>query len=127
MRASFTQTKPSRFAGVTIAILTLIGSAATTATSDDEVNGNGMPVITDFFIMSNPGNLWTFEGTVTDENPGTVVIVFGGMIEGTVTPVTEEGTFSITILLPAGTSGVVSAQAWDEWDVASDIVEDLIE
>jgi hypothetical protein len=89
-------------------------------------NVNGPPVITDFYIEREPGNLWTFEGTVMDENPGTCVIVFSGLIEGTVIPVTEEGTFSITIQLPANSSGAVGAQAWDEWDQASEVAEDFL-
>lgn len=103
--------------------------AGSTALSDDPVAtpGNFPPVITDFFITSYPGYLWTFEGTVTDENPGTVIIVFGGLLTGVSVPVNDDGSFLYTNQFPPGTNGGVTARAIDEEGNVSERAEDLME
>ena len=122
----------SRFGQFLLAVAVLaVAWPAPVAISDDRPNLpfplNKPPVITDFTITHYPGDLWTFEGTVDDENPSGVIVVFGGIIAGTEVPVTEEGTFSITIQLPHGTKGGVTAQAFDEELQASEVAEDVIE
>jgi hypothetical protein len=87
---------------------------------------NDPPVITSFKARPGLGNLWTFSGTVTDENPAGCTIAFGGVLSGITTTVAADGTFTYTTELPPGMSGGVSAQAFDEAGLESNIAESYV-
>jgi hypothetical protein len=84
---------------------------------------NAPPVINVFFATSSPNNLWVFEGSVTDENPSTVFIQFGGILQGASVEANADGSFWYATELPPETSGGVTAQAFDEWGATSEVAE----
>lgn len=88
------------------------GSATATAWAEiDITNVNETPTITDFSGSTNGYNLWTFSGTVSDDNPGSCVIYFGGILNGQQVAVGYDGHFEYSLRL-SGT-GLVTAQATD--------------
>ena len=85
-----------------------------------------LPVITEFSVVAGVSNVWFAEGQVEHDMPWTLTIVFGGLFEGHSTSVNTDGSFSYGLILPAGTTGLVSAQAFDQFGGASEIEYDYI-
>jgi len=54
--------------------------------------------------------------------PTTVTVVFGGLFAGNSTNVNVDGSFSFAMILAPGTTGDISAQAFDDDLQASNIV-----
>lgn len=77
-------------------------------------------------VVQGLANLWTFSGTVTDENPEGLTVTFGGILQGYTAIVRADGTYSLTVQLPDGTEGYVSAQTVDDEGEASDLAEDYL-
>jgi hypothetical protein len=84
------------------------------------------PVITDFTVTAGMSNVWTFEGEVDYLFPWLLTIDFGGVLEGHETTVLIDGTFSYEVILPSGTTGIVSAQAFTPQSVGSNVAFDWI-
>lgn len=84
------------------------------------------PVITSFSAVAGLYGTWIFEGTVEHEQPWTVNVVFGGVLAGRQTSVHADGTFAYSEILPSGTSGIVSAQAFDLDGIGSNIAYDWV-
>jgi hypothetical protein len=75
--------------------------------------GLQQPVIVAFSATADLGNVWVFEGEVIHPLPWTLTVVFGGLLAGHSTSVYVDGTFNYSLILPPGTNGIVSAQAFD--------------
>ena len=76
------------------------------------VGVNPAPVISNFQGTSGPGDMWTFSGSVTDNQPvAGLVVNFGGILEGDNLSATvqADGSFSLTTYLPGLESGTVTA------------------
>jgi hypothetical protein len=61
------------------------------------------------------GNTWTFSGTVTDEAPAGLTVSLAGPVgvNGLTATVAADGSWSVSVQLPEGTSGVVSSTVTD--------------
>lgn len=80
---------------------------------------NRAPTINGLTAVRGVGNLWTFSGMVMDEHPQGLVVTFGGLpaLEGkTVTVTDSSGYFSLTVEIPPGEVGTVTAITTDWWD-----------
>ena len=71
-------------------------------------------MISDFEGVNEAG-FWLFTGEVSDdESVAGLEVRFGGLLHGEVATVGSDGTFSITILLPPGVQGTVTAITTDD-------------
>ena len=104
----------SRFVG---AYLILVGSTAL---------AGGPPQIEDFVAISATQNVWTVEGIVLDESPGSCTVDFGGLFAGESATPDAEGYFSFSKELEPEQTGIVSAVATDNEQKQSDTVSDYI-
>ena len=70
------------------------------------------PSITNFRAIREVGNVWTFQGQVTDESAQGLVVRFGGLpsLQGQTATVRADGTFYLTVELQDGEQGTASAQ-----------------
>lgn len=87
---------------------------------------NMPPQITSFTAIEGPDSVWTFEGTVWDENVMGLTIVFGGVLDGHQVLANGDGTFSYSLQLTPDQEGLVTAQTTDEYGEDSNIAEDWI-
>jgi len=85
-----------------------------------------LPVIVEFGVIAGLSNIWTAQGLVEHAQPWTLTVVFGGLFEGHSTSVNSNGSFSYPLMLSAGISGLVSAQAFDQYGEGSNIEFDYI-
>jgi hypothetical protein len=83
------------------------------------------PVIQNFTGSRAGGNLWTFTGTVVDDDPGAITVTFGGVASGTTTT-QPDGSFSYTIAIPPGSSGYATAQALNDEGIQSAVVNTIV-
>ena len=83
---------------------------------------NEPPKITSFIGSHGYGNTWTFSGTLEDESPTTCVVQLTGLpgLEPRQLSVAADGTFSVTVQLPADFTWVAIAQATDSLGQVSD-------
>ena len=93
------------------------------ANSTDITVTNNRPVIEDFVAIHNYGNLWTFQGRVTDESPMGLTVHFGGMpsLNGQTATVQGDGSFTSTRYLTDGETGTATASTTDYYGQASDL------
>jgi hypothetical protein len=88
------------------------------------------PVITNFAATEGSGQLFTFSGTVTDQNPGGLTITFGGIpsLSGQTATVNSNGSFSLTIQLNSNGSdnGLALAQTTDWWGLQSNLASTYV-
>ena len=88
---------------------------------------NPAPRITSFVAIEQEDNLWTFTGYVEDnDNPGTLLIDFGGLLEGQTVIVEFDGSFTLSVYLDPGDCGLVTAQTTDEYGEVSNLAETWI-
>lgn len=78
------------------------------------------PVITSF-TATNSGNMWTFSGTLSDDGMLSGNVVFGGLLDGSVATLNGNGTFTITVEFPPGTSGQVTVTWTDQESLISNV------
>jgi hypothetical protein len=71
------------------------------------------PVVNDFGVAEDPNHWFIFTGTVTDPNPGSCTIHFGGLLAGHTTKCNPDGSFAFAIQLAADDNGTVTAMAVD--------------
>jgi hypothetical protein len=76
---------------------------------------NAAPSVGNFRAVQGPGNSWTFSGSVTDEAAAGLSVTLAGPagVNGATATVLADGSWSVTLTLPDGTSGTVSATATD--------------
>jgi hypothetical protein len=84
------------------------------------------PFISAFSVIAGSSSVWIAEGMVQHAMPTTVTVVFGGLFEGNSTNVNVDGSFSFAMILAPGTTGTVTAQAFDQDLQASNIVFDYV-
>ncbi len=91
------------------------GMEVDTATITINVNDvNEAPVILTFEVIDGWGDFWTFEGQIQDEDPGDLLIVFGGVLTGHFSTSFEDGSFMYTIEMSStDVHGPVSVKAID--------------
>jgi hypothetical protein len=89
---------------------------------------NQPPAIVGFTASRNVGNLWTFSGTVEDEQPEGLVVRFGGLpsLAGKTAIAGAGGYFTITVELPPGENGIATAQTTDWFGLDSEVEEVLV-
>ena len=87
---------------------------------------NLAPQITAFEVIEDGGGFWTFVGVVEDENPGALIIEFGGVLQGHTVQVNEDGTFSYTVELLQFEKGAVTAQTTDECGLESNVAVEVV-
>lgn len=114
----------------------VLGSVTAVAVNQQNVSSNPVtatlrnaaPVITSFNAVQGSGGYWTFSGTVTDDTPAGATVTFAGLPElaGKKITVNADGTFSYTVQLQPGESGMVTAQATDVWGQTSNVARDLV-
>jgi hypothetical protein len=92
---------------IALAVVGVIGVPAAQAAN--------APTITTFTAAACPNNWWLFSGTVTDPNPVSCVIHFGGLpsLMGEVAQCDASGHFSLMIQLQPGEGGTATATAVD--------------
>jgi hypothetical protein len=75
------------------------------------------PVIADFAAINVSDNVWTFQGSVSDENAEGLVVRFGGLmsLSGQTATVQADGTFSYTCTLTGMDTGTATAITTDWW------------
>lgn len=98
--------------------LLLAANAPAIRAFDGGSNGGGTsngPVITDFAAIAEGDNVWSFEGTVSDPNPGSCTVYFGGLpsLQGKSCSVQADGNFIFCIVLTPADDGTATAQAVD--------------
>jgi hypothetical protein len=73
------------------------------------------PVITSFGASEYPSNLWVFTGKVSDPNPASCWVHFGGLpsLNGKATQCEADGSFMWTVQLQPGEGGTATAIAID--------------
>jgi hypothetical protein len=115
---SYTAT-PAGLGKITASTVDLWGQASNTPSV---TVSNNAPVISGF-TASQTGTVWTFSGKVTDESPDYLRVSFTGpgAVNGQTATCCADGTFALTVQLPSGTCGMVTAQTTDWWGVASNI------
>jgi hypothetical protein len=98
----------------------LWGQSSNTAQLTLSVNP---PQIANFQAIQNAGTLWTFSGTVLDQSACGLTVTFGGLpsLAGKQTIVGQDCTFSDSIILQSGESGVATAQTTDWWGQPSNV------
>lgn len=75
---------------------------------------NNPPQLLTFTVAESSAHVWHFEGQVSDEDPASCTVTFGGLLAGETAEVNADGSFSFSKILPDGVNGTVSAQAEDE-------------
>jgi hypothetical protein len=83
------------------------------------------PEIQNFAAVPSGNGYWTFSGQVMDDNPGGITVTLGGIVNATTTT-RNDGTFSYTTAIAAGTSGEVTAQAMNDDGILSPVVDDFV-
>jgi virginiamycin B lyase len=75
------------------------------------------PVISNFTGGTNIAQIWTFTGTVTAPNAPGLVVTFSGIpaVTGKTATVQANGTFELSVFIPAGQDGTVAVQTTDAW------------
>jgi hypothetical protein len=83
------------------------------------------PEIVDFAAVHGTGNYWTFSGRLSDESPGGLSVIFGGLssLSAHVLQVGSDGTFTATIELAQGEFGTATAHTMDWWGLMSSTAE----
>jgi hypothetical protein len=123
---------PSSWTTGTVSVRTtdVWGQVSSTATA---ALGNVAPTIDHFAAVHSAGNLWTFQGEVTDEYaPGLTVHLSGiptlnGTVGYTATTVGNNTCwFSYSVNLQPGESGTVTAETWDWFGLASNCPTDVV-
>jgi hypothetical protein len=73
------------------------------------------PVITSFGASEYPNNLWVFTGKVSDPNPSSCWVHFGGLpsLNGQTTQCEADGSFMWSVELKPGEGGTATAIAID--------------
>jgi hypothetical protein len=80
------------------------------------------PVISNFSASTLGGNVWIFTGNVTDESPAGLIINFSGVLgylDGQTVQVNSDGSFTLSITLPADAWGTAVATTTDWWGQTS--------
>ena len=81
------------------------------ALAEDPPGGQGPPEITDFVGENVFSNLWDFTGKVINCSPiSGLTVTFGGLAEGYTEKTASDGTFLLTVEIPSGSNGWVTAQ-----------------
>jgi hypothetical protein len=86
---------------------------------------SAVPTISNFQVTQGLGSTFTISGQVADESPNNLAVSFGGLdsLQGLSATTASDGTFSLTVNIPAGESGLVSAQVTDCWGLTSDLAQ----
>jgi hypothetical protein len=111
---------------------TKVAGGAASMSSGDGYGGYGgygfiPPEISGFTCYESSPGVWTFTGSVSDdEGVSGLMVEFGGVLEGQSTMVREDGTFEFTMLLPPNTMDIATAVVTD-WDgIRSEEVETFV-
>lgn len=98
-----------------------------TGTSQITLTSN-KPVIDSFSGSPGAGNMWIFQGHVSDESPAGLTVRFGGLpeLQGKTATVQSNGTFWIGVQLARGEYGTATAQVTDWWGLNSDVAMFLV-
>lgn len=97
---------------------------------EESYAANEAPAVQDFNVQSLGYGVFILSGHVADEQPGGLTVRFGGGIEGMdgVTVTTDaNGNFSVTVTVPAGEFGTVTATVVDSQGQTSTSVSRLVE
>jgi len=87
--------------------------------ADAEITSNAPQIVLTSVTNSN-GNYWTITGHVTDENPGGLVVRFGGPASGWTTTVKANGAFTVTCYIDENYAyGSLTAMTTDWWGLDS--------
>lgn len=86
------------------------------------------PVIDSFTARQSTGNMWIFQGHVTDESPAGLTVQLSGLpgLSGVTATVQSDGTFWVGVQLARGTSGLAQAQVTDWWGLDSNIATFMV-
>jgi hypothetical protein len=87
----------------------------TTTDSTPPATACAGPVIDTLTVAANADGTWTISGEVTDSSASGDTVTFGGLaaLQGDTATVAANGAFTLTVALPAGTQGTVTAVAAD--------------
>jgi hypothetical protein len=83
------------------------------------------PTITQFTAIHDSGNVWTFEGLVTDESAAGLTVTLGGTpsLQGVEATVGSDGFFYCTVTLQPDEFGTATAQTTDWWGLNSNVAQ----
>jgi hypothetical protein len=70
---------------------------------------------------------WLFEGVVSDESPGGLVVTFGGVLAGYTATVSSNGNFSLHVNFTTHVDEIATAQVTDWWGLTSEIAMTLVQ
>ncbi|HEV3145133.1 MAG TPA: hypothetical protein VGZ47_14685 [Gemmataceae bacterium] len=87
------------------------------------------PVIDEVIISEAPGNSFTISGHVTCPDPQGLTVTLGGdvpALAGQQVTVDANGWFHITVTVPPGQNGTVTAQTTDWWGQQSNVATDTL-
>jgi hypothetical protein len=115
-------------AGLGTISATVTNSSGLTSTAVTCTVQANAPTISNFQAVRQSGNIWTFSGTVTDQSAQNLTVHFGGLDFMTTQTATvrADGTFSLTVELPAESDGWVTAQVTDWWGLASNVPDQWV-
>ncbi len=91
----------------------LESTTPTTPTTIAEGEWVGTPPVLDSLNGSVNGMYWILSGHVTDDQPSSTMVSFGGELAGNSTMVMSDGTFHFYYPMPPGSGGIVTAVAVD--------------
>jgi hypothetical protein len=101
-----------------------LGAVQATTSSPAQANVTSMaPQIISFTASASVGNLWTFRGQISDESAPGLTVTFGGLAQlvNQTTTVASDGSFTLSVFLPAGTYGDATAVTTDWWGLQSNM------
>jgi hypothetical protein len=79
---------------------------------------NFKPSIVNFIATPGSGYVWTFSGTVFDEDPASATVTLSGSVTKTGIPVNADGSFSYSLIYD-DPDGYIEAVATDEFGLES--------
>jgi hypothetical protein len=95
-----------------------VSSAAAAATV-----ANNAPQLVAASAVEGSNNVWTIQGTVSDECAQGLTVTFSGLpsVEGKTVTVSANGTFCLIVTLQTGECGTISALTTDWWGITSNL------
>jgi hypothetical protein len=81
------------------------------------------PIISNFTASQVSGTSWTFSGVVSHASPAGLTVNLGGLasLTNVTASVKSDGSFTVTVQLKPGESGIATAQTTDWWGQTSNL------
>ncbi|MBM81036.1 MAG: hypothetical protein CMJ78_10640 [Planctomycetaceae bacterium] len=103
-------------------------SSDTTTVTISVTDVDEAPVIVAFsgYEQNGDDDIWVFSGMIVDEDPTSVVLTFGGALDGFTTTVNAGGSFSLTVSASLLSSNLATVFATDSGGLTSSVESELM-